>query len=119
MSYKIHTILRYQIYWKLILNIEVLNNLNFKINQIRRPLNCFPAKIKDNKFIQLALVSAQKYFLFLGDLSRYRETNKSNNNLASAKEYYLKAQRLIPSNGVPYNQLAFVVLHSVSFNESY
>lgn len=72
------------------------------------------AKLKDNKFVQLALVSAQKYFLFLGDLSRYRETSKTNNNLASAKEYYLKAQRLIPSNGVPYNQLAFVALHSVN-----
>ncbi|XP_037030209.1 telomerase-binding protein EST1A isoform X2 [Bradysia coprophila] len=69
-------------------------------------------KFKDNKFVQLAMVSAQKYFLFLGDLSRYKETNKANGNLASAKEYYLKAQRLIPSNGVPYNQLAFVALHS-------
>lgn len=69
-------------------------------------------KFKDNKFVQLAVVSAQKYFLFLGDLSRYKEANKANNNLASAKEYYLKAQRLIPSNGVPYNQLAFLALHS-------
>lgn len=77
--------------------------------------NFLPAKFKDNKFVQLALVSAQKYFLFLGDLSRYKETNKTNNNLASAKQYYLKAQRLIPSNGVPYNQLAFVALHSVKF----
>lgn len=58
-------------------------------------------------------MSAQKYFLFLGDLSRYKETNKANNNFTLAKEYYLKAQRLIPSNGVPYNQLAFVALHSV------
>lgn len=73
-------------------------------------------KFKDNKFVQLAMVSAQKYFLFLGDLSRYKEANKSNGNLGSAKEYYLKAQRLIPSNGVPYNQLAFVALHSVSLN---
>lgn len=93
---------------KLKLNIVITQQKTIPIWTI------FAAKCKDNKFVQLALVSAQKYFLFLGDLSRYKETNKANNNLASAKEYYLKAQRLIPSNGVPYNQLAFIALHSVS-----
>ncbi|KAJ6639859.1 Telomerase-binding protein EST1A [Pseudolycoriella hygida] len=90
----------------------IQNTYHFKLSNLLENDVQSRALIRDNKFVQLALVSVQKYFLFLGDLSRYKETNRSNNNLASAKEYYLKAQRLIPTNGVPYNQLAFVALHS-------
>ncbi|XP_026668132.1 telomerase-binding protein EST1A-like isoform X2 [Ceratina calcarata] len=54
----------------------------------------------------LALVSAQKIYLFLGDLARYREQANETNNYGKSRQWYLKAQQLNPKNGRPYNQLA-------------
>ncbi|XP_076755865.1 telomerase-binding protein EST1A isoform X2 [Xylocopa sonorina] len=54
----------------------------------------------------LALVSAQKIYLFLGDLARYREQATESNNYGKSRQWYLKAQQLNPKNGRPYNQLA-------------
>ncbi|XP_058832395.1 uncharacterized protein LOC131690537 isoform X2 [Topomyia yanbarensis] len=69
---------------------------------------------KGSKF-GLALVSAQKLFLFLGDLARYRETCSSQNeptNFRKAKQWYVKAQQIRPSNGRPYNQLALLSVYA-------
>jgi protein SMG6 len=65
-------------------------------------------------YIGLALVSAQKIFLFLGDLSRYREQINQTNNFGRAKNYYVKAQQIVPKNGRPFNQLALLAVYSVS-----
>ncbi|XP_076627373.1 telomerase-binding protein EST1A isoform X3 [Colletes latitarsis] len=56
----------------------------------------------------LALVSAQKIYLFLGDLARYREQANETNNYGKCRQWYLKAQQLNPKNGRPYNQLALL-----------
>ncbi|XP_078044593.1 uncharacterized protein LOC144474030 isoform X1 [Augochlora pura] len=56
----------------------------------------------------LALVSAQKIYLFLGDLARYREQANETNNYGKSRQWYLKAQQLNPKNGRPYNQLALL-----------
>lgn len=72
------------------------------------------ASFKGLKYITLALVSAQTLFMWLGDLSRYREQLNSNKNFGRSKQWYVKAQQLIPSNGKPYNQLAIVSIKSVS-----
>ncbi|OAD58928.1 Telomerase-binding protein EST1A [Eufriesea mexicana] len=56
----------------------------------------------------LALVSAQKIYLFLGDLARYREQATETNNYGKSRQWYLKAQQLNPKNGKPYNQLALL-----------
>lgn len=66
-------------------------------------------------FIGLALVSAQKIFLFLGDLARYREQINQTINFGRAKNFYVKAQQVVPKNGRPFNQLALLAVYSVSF----
>lgn len=60
----------------------------------------------------LALVSAQKIFLFLGDLARYREQVNEGNNFRKAKQWYVKAQQIMPKNGRPYNQLALLSVYA-------
>lgn len=65
-------------------------------------------------YVTLALVSAQKIFLFLGDLARYREQINQTNNFGRAKNYYSKAQQVVPKNGRPFNQLALLAVYSVS-----
>ena len=67
-------------------------------------------------YITLALVSAQKIFLFLGDLARYREEINQTNNFGRAKNFYVKSQQVIPRNGRPFNQLALLSVYSVSRN---
>lgn len=62
----------------------------------------------------LALVSSQKFFLFLGDLARYREQVNQTNNFGRAKNFYIKAQQVVPQNGQPFNQLALLSVYSVS-----
>lgn len=66
------------------------------------------------KFVKLALVSVQKVFLYLGDLARYKELINETNNYGKAKQFYTKAQQLLPTNGRPYNQLALLAVYSVS-----
>ncbi|CAO1399696.1 unnamed protein product [Diamesa serratosioi] len=63
-------------------------------------------------YVGLALVSAQKLFLFLGDLARYREQINQTNNFGRAKNFYVKAQQIVPKNGRPYNQLALLAVYS-------
>uniref|UniRef100_A0A182VSN4 Telomerase activating protein Est1-like N-terminal domain-containing protein n=1 Tax=Anopheles minimus TaxID=112268 RepID=A0A182VSN4_9DIPT len=60
----------------------------------------------------LALVSAQKIFLFLGDLARYREQITGSHNFRKAKQWYVKAQQIMPKNGRPYNQLALLSVYA-------
>lgn len=70
-------------------------------------------QLNDRKFVKLALVSVQKMFIYLGDLARYREMVSDTNNFGKAKQYYSKAQQLLPNNGRPYNQLALLSIYSV------
>lgn len=64
-----------------------------------------------------ALVSSQKFFLFLGDLARYREQVNQTNNFGRAKNFYIKAQQVVPQNGQPFNQLALLAVYSVSYRD--
>ncbi|XP_063972078.1 telomerase-binding protein EST1A-like isoform X3 [Diachasmimorpha longicaudata] len=59
-------------------------------------------------FVGLALISAQKIFLFLGDLARYKEQANETTNYGKSRRWYLKAQQINPKNGRPYNQLALL-----------
>lgn len=67
-------------------------------------------------YVGLALVSAQKIFLFLGDLARYREQINQTNNFGRAKNFYVKAQQVVPKNGRPFNQLALLAVYSVKIS---
>ncbi|KAK0174419.1 hypothetical protein PV327_010188 [Microctonus hyperodae] len=59
-------------------------------------------------FVGLALISAQKIFLFLGDLARYKEQANETTNYGKSRQWYMKAQQINPKNGRPYNQLALL-----------
>lgn len=65
-----------------------------------------------------ALVSSQKFFVNLGDLARYREQINQTNNFGRAKNFYVKAQQVVPQNGQPFNQLALLACYSVRFSSS-
>lgn len=65
-------------------------------------------------YVGLALVSVQKLYIFLGDLSRYKEQVNETNNYAKSKFWYTKAQQINPKNGRPYNQLAILAVYAVS-----
>uniref|UniRef100_A0A182PL13 Telomerase activating protein Est1-like N-terminal domain-containing protein n=1 Tax=Anopheles epiroticus TaxID=199890 RepID=A0A182PL13_9DIPT len=65
----------------------------------------------------LALVSSQKIFLFLGDLARYREQITEGHNFRKAKQWYVKAQQILPKNGRPYNQLALLSVYAFENNQ--
>lgn len=70
---------------------------------------------KGSGFVSLALVSAQKIYLFLGDLARYKEQVNDTTNYAKSKNWYTKAHQINPKNGRPYNQLAILAVYAVSF----
>ncbi|CAH8495066.1 unnamed protein product [Schistosoma intercalatum] len=61
---------------------------------------------------RLVYLSAQKLMLFLGDLARYRETLVGERNFGKARNWYQKAQLLVPKNGRSYNQLAVLALYT-------
>lgn len=69
---------------------------------------------KGLKFLGLALVSTQKMFLCLGDLARYRELENDSHNFGISRQWYTKAQQIMPSNGRPYYQLGVLSVYSVS-----
>ncbi|KAI8514126.1 Smg-6, nonsense mediated mRNA decay factor [Branchiostoma belcheri] len=63
--------------------------------------------------VKLALLIAQRMLICLGDISRYREQATGSSNFGKARSFYLKAQRLYPNNGHPYNQLAILAIYTV------
>ncbi|KAI8434951.1 hypothetical protein MSG28_003416 [Choristoneura fumiferana] len=63
-------------------------------------------------YVGLALISVQKLYVFLGDLTRYREQVNETNNYAKSKFWYTKAQQINPKNGRPYNQLAILAIYA-------
>ncbi|RZF34387.1 hypothetical protein LSTR_LSTR008926 [Laodelphax striatellus] len=78
-------------------------------------LHSNPDTLKDLGLNKLTLVSAQKIYLCLGDLARYKDqvnekeqTQRGGPNYGIARQWYVKAQQMNPKNGRPYNQLAVV-----------
>lgn len=106
-------------YWEQIIPI-LENRYNFKLEEfiganalakVYQPL----VVTDDKKFVKLALVATQKVLIYLGDLARYKELVNESNNFSKAKQWYTKAQQVLPKNGRPYNQLALLSVYSVSF----
>ncbi|KAJ8312687.1 hypothetical protein KUTeg_010060 [Tegillarca granosa] len=64
--------------------------------------------------VKLALLSAQRTMICLGDIARYKEqTNDTGKvNYGRARSWYSKAQQIAPKNGRPYNQLAILALYT-------
>ncbi|KAF4519712.1 hypothetical protein B566_EDAN003962 [Ephemera danica] len=73
-----------------------------------------PHAHKDAPFTNLAIISAQKICIFLGDIARYKEqaSESSISTYTKARQWYTKAQVLNPKNGRPYNQLAILALYA-------
>lgn len=65
-----------------------------------------------HKYQFLAKVSSQKILICLGDLYRYKAKISNSNDYSDACKFYQRAQSLIPSNGIPYNQLAILAIYS-------
>lgn len=80
---------------------------NFSLNEF---MGQNTSSIKSLKNVGLALVSAQKILIFLGDLARYKEQINNSSNYGRAKQWYMKAQSILPKNGRPYNSLAILSL---------
>jgi protein SMG6 len=75
---------------------------------------CNGSNVKYSGFTNLAIISAQKVCIFMGDLARYKEQANDTSNYNKARQWYTKAQMLNPKNGRPYNQLAILALYAVS-----
>lgn len=72
-----------------------------------------PIATRGLKLTGLALVSTQKMFLYLGDLARYKEAINETTSYGVARQWYTKAQQIMPSNGRPYYQLGLLSFYSV------
>ncbi|KAL1494247.1 hypothetical protein ABEB36_009872 [Hypothenemus hampei] len=70
------------------------------------------AQPQGSKHTKLALISAQKIFMFLGDLGRYREQVNETSNYGKCRQWYVKSHEINPKNGKPYNQLAVLAVIS-------
>ncbi|GAB1608422.1 telomerase-binding protein EST1A-like isoform X2 [Argonauta hians] len=65
-----------------------------------------------HRTVKLALLTAQKIMICLGDIARYRELANDSTNYGRARSWYMRAQQLAPKNGRPYNQLAILALYT-------
>ncbi|XP_055852857.1 telomerase-binding protein EST1A [Episyrphus balteatus] len=65
-----------------------------------------------HKYQFIGKVSSQKILICLGDLYRYKSKILNSNDYTDACQFYQRAQSLIPSNGIPYNQLAILAIYS-------
>ncbi|KAL3856196.1 hypothetical protein ACJMK2_010974, partial [Sinanodonta woodiana] len=67
-----------------------------------------------NRAVKLALLSAQRSMICLGDIARYREQMNDSGkvNYGKSRSWYTKAQQIAPKNGRPYNQLAILALYT-------
>ncbi|XP_068678866.1 telomerase-binding protein EST1A-like [Montipora foliosa] len=73
------------------------------VNQPRKAENL-------GKKAKLALLSCHHILICLGDIERYQGQFHANNNWASIRSWYLKANKLAPKNGKPYNQLGVIAV---------
>ncbi|XP_024081331.1 telomerase-binding protein EST1A isoform X2 [Cimex lectularius] len=90
--------------------LEDLENAN-KIN-LDKYLNA-PSFVREGLgHIGLVLIAAQKIYLCLGDLARYKEQANDATNYGAARQWYMKAHQINPKNGRPYNQLAILAMYT-------
>ena len=88
---------------------------SFAVKYLKNEMEGFKETSRQTtKYALIAKVAAQKLLICLGDLSRYQTKQQQSDDYTKAAEYYHKAQALIPSNGIPYNQLAIVAICAVS-----
>lgn len=73
-----------------------------------------PQQRSQHKTEFIAKVTAQKLLICLGDLWRYKIKDTQGQDYSRAEKYYQQAQAWVPSNGVPYNQLAIIAILNVS-----
>lgn len=64
--------------------------------------------------MRIGLVVSEALLMHLGDLARYREQLGGTRNFGRAKQWYTKAQHLMPTNGKPFNSLAVIAIQTVS-----
>lgn len=66
------------------------------------------------KLLSVAKVIAQKMLINVGNLHRYKTLMSGGGNFELSAVYYMKAQAILPANGVPFNQMAILSLYNVS-----
>ena len=60
----------------------------------------------------MALLSCHHLMIFLGDIERYKQNLSSSKEWSVARSCYLKAIKIAPRNGKPYNQLAVIAVYA-------
>lgn len=91
---------------------KLLDSLQDKFNFKLENYTGTKAHTKSTGYVQLALISAQKIYICLGDLYRYKETVSDTTNYGKCRQLYIKAHEINPKNGRPYNQLAVLAFYS-------
>ena len=60
----------------------------------------------------MALLSCHHFMIFLGDIERYKQNLMLSKDWSQARSCYLKASKIAPKNGKPYNQLAVIAVYA-------
>ena len=60
----------------------------------------------------MALLSCHHFMIFLGDIERYKQNLALSKDWSLARSCYLKASKIAPKNGKPYNQLAVIAVYA-------
>ena len=61
----------------------------------------------------MMLLCCHHFMIFLGDIERYKQgLAGSSKEWSLARSYYLKASKIAPRNGKPYNQLAVIAVYA-------
>lgn len=68
------------------------------------------------KLLTVAKVIAQKMLINVGNLHRYKTLLSGDGNFELSAVYYMKAQEILPANGVPFNQMAIISIYNVSLD---
>uniref|UniRef100_A0A146MA06 Telomerase-binding protein EST1A n=3 Tax=Lygus hesperus TaxID=30085 RepID=A0A146MA06_LYGHE len=94
-------------YEKLLTDVENSNKI-----KLENFLNAPTAVREGLGYAGLALIAAQKIYLCLGDLARYKEQANETCNYGVSRQWYMKAHQINPKNGRPYNQLALLAMYT-------
>ena len=84
------------------LSVTIQKRNEFTVEEYN-PLTTY---VQANRKTRMAILMCQKCYICLGDLARYQQQHQSTTDYGLTRKFYLKAQSLVPKNGLAYNQLA-------------
>uniref|UniRef100_A0A914WG96 PIN domain-containing protein n=1 Tax=Plectus sambesii TaxID=2011161 RepID=A0A914WG96_9BILA len=104
-------IAEYESEWQFKLGDFVYWSAGLPTDDFEAALMCSTKEPTDRK-MKVALLSAQRLTVSLGDLLRYETQIRKKRDFSEARSYYLKAVQLSPTNGRSHNQLGLLAVYA-------